>query len=133
MGSRYDFLEILSSHILRSGVITSCSLIAAGLIALLLGDRSSLFPQNLSQLISTDYARPTLNVNTLIKGIESFNPIFILQLGMLVLLATPILRIVVSVVYFAAKKDGKYLVVTIFILSILLFSIFLVGPLEANG
>jgi uncharacterized membrane protein len=130
--SNFD-LETLSSYILRFGVALSCFLIAVGVVALLDGDRTSAFPQNLQELLSTNYAKPTLDPSTLIKGIITFNPLFILQLGMLVLLVTPILRIIASTLFFAIKKDGIYLAVTLFILLVIFLSIFLVGPLEAAG
>jgi uncharacterized membrane protein len=48
----------------------------------------------------------------------------LIQLGLLVLLATPVARVAFSVVAFALQRDRFYVVVTLIVLGILLFSIF---------
>lgn len=126
-------LEIISSYVLRGGVIVSCSLIAVGVIALLVDSRSSPLPQGLQQMVQSDYAKPTLDAGTLIHGVLAFSPIFVIQLGLIILLATPVVRTIVSAIYFAVEKDKMYLAISIFILTVLFLSIFVIGPSEAAG
>jgi len=52
-------------------------------------------------------------------------PLAIAQLGLLVLLATPIARVAVSVVAFALERDRIYTAITLAVLAILLASVFL--------
>lgn len=47
----------------------------------------------------------------------------IIQLGILALIATPILRVAVSLVGFAFEKDRTYVIVTAIVLATLLFSL----------
>jgi uncharacterized membrane protein len=54
----------------------------------------------------------------------------IVQLGVLVLVATPIARVVVSVLAFAVQRDGTYVCVTLVVLAVLGFSLFGSVPLE---
>lgn len=47
----------------------------------------------------------------------------VIQLGLLLLIATPILRVIFSVVAFALQRDFTYVLVTIVVLGILLYSL----------
>jgi len=47
----------------------------------------------------------------------------IIQLGLLILLATPVARVAFSVFAFALERDRLYLVVTLFVLAVLMFSL----------
>ena len=128
--TRIDFNAIIG-NVLRYGVIISSALVGTGVILILVSDKSPNFPSVLSQLISSDYGRPTLNFSILVAGVLSLNPIFVIQLGLLILLATPIVRVAASILLFAAEKDMIYVALTVFVLVVLLFSIFIVGPIEA--
>ncbi len=47
----------------------------------------------------------------------------LIQLGLLVLLATPVARVALSVVAFARQRDAFYVLVTLIVLAVLLYSI----------
>jgi uncharacterized membrane protein len=47
----------------------------------------------------------------------------IIQLGLLILLATPIGRVAFSVLAFALQRDSLYVVVTLMVLAVLIFSL----------
>lgn len=128
--SRNDFNAVIGD-VLRYGVTMSSVLLAIGAIMILAGDKSTNFPGTLSQLVSTGYGRPTLNFAKLAFEVASFNPLFIVQLGLLMLLATPIVRVAASIFLFAAERDMTYVAVTVFVLAVLLFATFVVGPIEA--
>jgi len=57
-------------------------------------------------------------------GVARLDGMAIIQLGVVVLLATPITRIAFSVVAFAMEKDRLYVMITLLVLSIIIFSIF---------
>lgn len=48
----------------------------------------------------------------------------IIQLGLLLLIATPVLRVMVSILGFAAEHDRMYIIFTSIVLAILLYSLF---------
>ena len=48
----------------------------------------------------------------------------IIQLGLLLLIATPVARVAISIAAFALQRDRLYVVVTLTVLSILVFSLF---------
>ena len=51
----------------------------------------------------------------------------IIQLGLLLLIATPIARVVLAAVGFAFERDRMYVVVSLIVLAVLLFSLLHVG------
>jgi uncharacterized membrane protein len=57
------------------------------------------------------------------QNIYALNSYGIIQLGLLVLIATPILRVVLSVVAFALERDVLYVVATLIVLAVLLYSL----------
>ena len=130
LDTRTDFNAIIG-NVLRYGVTVSSILIATGLIMILAGNKSSNFPSSLGQLTSSDFGRPTLNLSNLAAGIANLNPMYIIQLGLLILLSTPIVRVTASILLFASEKDKVYVGLTVFVLVVLIFSIFVVGPIEA--
>ena len=109
--------------VLQGGVIISALVIIIGLALLptqpggLSPDRLLKFPQTLSQ-VGTD--------------LLALRPQAIIALGLLLLIATPVLRVAVSVVTFALERDRKYVVITLIVLAILLFSIFYLGSTVTN-
>ena len=52
----------------------------------------------------------------------------VIQLGVLILIATPIARVLLSLAAFALQRDRTYVVVTLVVLVVLLSGLFGVGP-----
>jgi uncharacterized membrane protein len=51
----------------------------------------------------------------------------IIQLGLLLLIATPVARVAFSIFGFAEERDGMYVVFTLIVFSVLLYSLFGTG------
>ena len=66
-------------------------------------------------------------------GLLILRPQAVIALGLLVLIATPVVRVAVSVVAFAVEHDRRFVVITLIVLLILLFSIFYVGEVVVVG
>jgi len=47
----------------------------------------------------------------------------LIQLGLLILLATPVARVALSLVFFALQRDRLYVAVTVVVLGVLLYSV----------
>jgi len=123
-------MNVVISDVLKYGVLASAILIGLGVVILFLNTPQS-FPSSTSALLATNYGKPTLDLSQLLNGVASANPIYIIELGLIVLLATPVARVAVSVLLFAAEKDGLYVAITLFVLIVLLFGLFIIGPIEA--
>lgn len=61
-------------------------------------------------------------------GIANFDGMAIIQLGIVILLATPILRIVFSALGFALERDYLYVFITLVVFSVILFG--MIGGLK---
>jgi uncharacterized protein len=57
----------------------------------------------------------------------------VITLGLLLLIATPVVRVAVSVIAFVVECDRKFVVITLVVLLLLLFSIFYVGAVVVAG
>jgi uncharacterized membrane protein len=66
------------------------------------------------------------NLPALIGGLELAKSFAIIQLGVIVLLATPVLRVTISLALFSIENDRPFVLITLFVLLILLFSFFIV-------
>jgi uncharacterized membrane protein len=106
--------ELLISAVLRGGVLLSAAIIALGTGMYLWqtltgrgGTGAGTFPHTLGDTLA---------------GVAAGNPAAVIVLGLLVLLATPLLRIIVSVAIFARERDWLYVAITLLVLAILLLS-----------
>jgi uncharacterized membrane protein len=59
----------------------------------------------------------------IIKDASSFSSQGIIQFGMLLLIATPVMRVAFTVVSFIIQRDRIYIGVTLIVLSVLIFSL----------
>ena len=108
------------STVLTTGVAISAALIAIGFVgALLVGWSGSLTGGPISAAASTDFSG-------VLAGLGAARPIAFDQAGLLVLLATPVVRVAVSLIAFGFERDRLYAAITAVVLALLLVSIVLV-------
>jgi uncharacterized membrane protein YfcA/uncharacterized membrane protein len=109
--------------ILQGGVILSAIVIIIGLLLLptrpggLSGQRLLNFPFSFEQVV---------------QGLLIIRPQAIIALGLILLMATPVMRVAVSIITFAFERDRQYVLITFLVLVILLFSIFFLGSFTAH-
>lgn len=112
-------IEITLGNLLRVGVITAAVIVLAGGIIYLARygfqlPHYSVFngePPNVKSLIAV------------LKGVIELKSLSIIQLGILVLIATPVLRVFFSFVAFIYEKDLMYTFFTFIVLTVLIFSL----------
>ena len=109
--------ELIISGVLRGGVLLS--------VAVILGGISYFFALRFAGLLPHAGFPDTLP--GVVAGLLRGDPLAIVVLGLLILLATPVLRVAVSIAAFAIEEDRTYVMITALVLAILLFSIFGVG------
>ncbi len=118
-------LEEVVGPVLRCGALLSVALIGTGLA--LLAALSRLAPERLSALGGVGGQRVLHTPTELLSGLGAADPTALIGLGLLVLIATPVVRVASTVVYFAWKRDRAYLAITGFVLLVLLAGFFLGG------
>jgi len=123
-------VELLISGLLRVGVVTSLVVILAGLALSFLHHGDYLHSHHaLKGITSTD--RPSWQtVRELREGIRHGRGEAVIMIGLLLLIATPVMRVAVSVVVFIVERDWKFVAITLFVLTMLILS-FLLGKAES--
>ena len=115
--------ELIISQVLRGGVVLSAIIILLGTLLYYLEPAA-----RRTQATSYPHA-----LGAVLPAVAHFSPLGIITLGLLVLLATPVMRVAVSIVAFALEHDRLYVAITSLVLAVLLLSIFLVGALLGRG
>jgi uncharacterized membrane protein len=114
-----DRFRVVVSTVLLVGVSVSAALIAAGFIgSFLVGWEGSLVGAPVGTDATTDFG-------AFVSGLLVLRPIALAQAGLLVLIATPVLRVAASVIGFALERDRLYTAITLAVLAILLGSLFI--------
>jgi uncharacterized membrane protein len=115
-------LEIIIGYTLRIGVLAAAALVLAGGVYYLI--ENAFTPADYHTFHPA--AKTSLDLSGILKNALALNSLGIIQLGLLVLIATPIVRVILSVVAFLLERDVLYVLVTSIVLGVLLYS-YLVG------
>jgi uncharacterized membrane protein len=119
--TRTGDLDTLISYILAAGVLVSLAVEAAGLGYYASTESLEVDFTSRWQTSGNDffaYAWGTLL--TLEQGVT---PLTLIALGIVLLMITPYLRVLASVVYFAIARNSKYALISLFVLTVLTISL----------
>lgn len=112
-------MEAVMGRLLQFGVLLASTVVAIGgvLYAKTRGYGAVRY--------STFVCRPTnlRHPMELIRNIATGDPAAIIQLGVLLLVATPIARVVFAVIGFAVERDRLYVAISLFVLAVLMFGL----------
>jgi uncharacterized membrane protein len=105
-------LDLIIARILRAGVALSAAIVLAG---------------GAWYLAASDDARPPFQHFAGVRGIRALTalpaPEVVILAGLLLLIATPVARVMFSMVAFAMEKDWAYVGITAIVLGVLAYSI----------
>ena len=116
-------LEVVIGYTLRIGVITAAAIVLIGGVLYLIENRSTAADYHAFHAAS----KHSGSLSGIVQNIRALDSSGIIQLGLLVLIATPIMRVVFSVIAFAMERDIVYVVVTLIVLAVLLYSLLAKG------
>ena len=116
-------LEVVIGYTLRLGVITAAVIVLIGGVLYLVENGATVPPYHAFHGVS----KHSDNLAGMARNIAALNSYGIIQLGLLVLIATPIVRVLFSVIAFALERDILYVVATLLVLGILLYSLLVGG------
>jgi uncharacterized membrane protein len=113
-------IEIIIGALLRTGVVLAAAIVLCGAVVYLARHGSAVpnysafhgEPENLK------------SISGIVQGALSMRDSAIIQLGLLLLIATPVARVLFSAIAFALEHDYMYVFVTLVVLGILLYSLF---------
>jgi uncharacterized membrane protein len=112
-------MEKIIGDLLRAGVLLSALIVACGALIYLIRHGHSPADYRVFHGEPTDLK----NVRGILRSAFKLRGRGIIQLGLLVLIATPVARVAVSVWGFAAERDRMYVAFTLIVLAILLCSL----------
>lgn len=126
VAGRDPALDRVVGTVLRVGSSVAVALILGGVLLMLW---AALFQSRpLPPVPQPGYTEPTRGLYALQAAIQG-DPSGIISVGLMVLIATPVLRVASTVAYFLLKRDWTYLAVTGFVLLVLVVGL-LVGAGE---
>ena len=105
-------METLIGNLLRVGVITAAAVVFSGGIIYMFRHGFESADYRVFQRVSFDW-----------KTAFSFHGRGLIQLGLLLLIATPIARVALSIFAYARQRDTLYVIVTSIVFGILMFSL----------
>ena len=121
MSSQSDTkMDIAVGHLLRFGVSLAAGVVLTGWVFYLAHEHG----------VAPDYRHfhgkplPVREIGGVIQGVRRLDSRSIIQLGILLLIATPVARVLFCIGGFAEQKDKLYVLVSSTVLAILIYSLF---------
>ena len=112
-------IENIVANLLRAGVLLSGVVVLCGGILYLIQNGHSPADYRVFRGEPTDLK----SVSGILRAAFALDSRGIIQLGLLLLIATPVARVAFSIFGFAEEKDRMYVVFTVIVLLILLYSL----------
>jgi len=112
--------EIVIAYLLRAGVLTAAVVVIVGAVFYLGAHPSAHVNYRTFHAVPD----PLRTVHGIVHAAFSGDSRAIMQLGLLALIATPIVRVMFSIAAFAIEGDRMYVFFTMLVLTVLLYSLF---------
>lgn len=113
-------IEVIIGSLLRIGVLLAALVVlaGAGLYLVRHGHQTVNY--------STFHGQPAAltHLASIVRGAFTLNAHAVIQLGLLLLIATPVARVIFSAVAFAMERDYMYVFITLIVLAVLMYSLF---------
>ncbi len=113
-------MDLIMSRLLRTGVLLSAMFVLAGGALYLLRHPTPVTDYHNFQGQPAEFR----TVTGIFHEVLALRGRGLIQFGLLLLIATPIARVVFSVFAFLSQRDWTYVVVTLIVLAILFYSLF---------
>ena len=114
-------IETMIGNTLRWGVILSITVVIYGGIIYLVRHGNNIADYTVFKGKATDF---TSNPAGIWSGVWQNKGRAIIQLGILLLIATPVTRVLLSAIGFRAERDHLYTAIALLVLAIIIFSMF---------
>lgn len=112
------------AYVFRAGVFVSVALILVGVIALFVEGNSNGF--TLGQ-VSSPYSDVNSSIflpGKVVDGVSSFRPLDLIFMGLLVLIAIPVIGVGIALVHFILQRNKLYIAISAVVIFNLMFAIF---------
>jgi uncharacterized membrane protein len=112
-------IENILGNLLRAGVVLSAVIVSCGAVIYLARHGREPANYRVFQGEPSELSR----VPGVVRDAVELSGRGIIQLGLLLLIATPVARVIFSIWGFAAERDRMYVAFTVIVLAILIFSL----------
>ncbi len=112
-------VEHVLGNLLRAGVLLAAAVVLIGGIVFV--TRNGAEPSG--HHVFTGEGAGLRSVGGILAGARTLEGRYIIQLGLLLLIATPIARVAMSLVAFILQRDRLYVIITTIVLALLVFSL----------
>lgn len=127
--ARVRQIELLISNLLRGSVVLSLVVIVIGTVVTFVDHPEFLSsPSALGLLINPGTTLPH-TLDAVARGLQALQGDAIVTLGLLLLIATPVVRVGISILAFVYERDRVYTFITLTVFCLLILSFFL-GKVE---
>jgi uncharacterized membrane protein len=113
-------IEVILGNLLKIGVLAAGSVVIIGAVLFLVRHGLETPSYHIFKPDSFNFS----DFSNLFRGIIAFHSVSIMELGILILITTPVLRVFFSVFAFVYEKDYMYVAFTVIVLFVLIFSFF---------
>ncbi len=116
-------VDAIISRLLRLGLMASAALVLAGAVIYLVrhGGEAAAYG------VFRGQPRAYRELGSILRESAGFHGRGLIMAGLILLVATPVARVAFSVLAFLREHDSVYVAVTLFVLGVLLFSVFWLG------
>ena len=112
-------VEQIIGRLLQIGVMISAVVTLIGGVMFLIQHGQTLADYHSFSTIPT----PLWTLGGIIRGALAFDSASVVQLGLVLLIATPVMRVALTLVAFAMQRDRLYVLITTVVLALLLYGL----------
>lgn len=116
-------MELWISHVLRTGVMIAAAVIGFGVLLLLIQGPGPGDPSSVAQLDARGSRAISLDPAIIWAGVRDFRAAGVIELGVLLLILTPVTRVGMTAVLFARQHDRIFVVITTVVLVVLVIGL----------
>jgi uncharacterized membrane protein len=112
-------MEIIMGRLLQAGVLLASAVVLVGGALYLKSHAGTPVNYRTFTVEAADLRYPV----RLLPALKTGDPAAIIQLGILLLIATPVARVVFAVIGFSIERDRLYVAISLIVLAVLTFSL----------
>jgi uncharacterized membrane protein len=120
-------MEIWISYVLRVGVLTAAAIVFVGLVLFLVRGTGASGPQSLDDILGNGGHTVAVTPGEIFHNVMHGDAIAIIQLGVLVLILTPTMRVAMTTFLFLAQRDWIFVAITCVVFIVLIIGLIGIG------
>lgn len=113
-------IELLISYVLRIGVLTAAAFIAVGLVMFFVDVANGTTSGQAKDILKHGGKQITVSWTSIAHGVTHGDALSVIELGLLILILTPVSRVLLTVILFLIEKDPVFVIVSAIVLFVLM-------------